>query len=55
MTEQEWERTLDELLDADTGLSTWEIGFIEDMDKLRGRELTERQQSCLDRIAERIT
>jgi len=37
MTEQQWERTLDELLRAESGLTDWDIGFIDSMDKLRGR------------------
>ena len=44
---------LDELLDLDANLSAWEADFLEDMDAMRGRDLTEGQAGKLHEIARR--
>lgn len=48
------EDMIDELLNSEEGLSAWEIDFIEDLDRLRGRELTVRQADKLEDIWQRI-
>lgn len=54
MTDDE-EMMLDELLDADEGLSGSEVDFIDDLDRRwRERELSEKQQDWLKRIWDRV-
>ena len=43
---------LDELLDRDAGLNSWERRFIGDLDKKRGRHLTSNQVDKLEQIYE---
>ena len=43
---------LDELLDCDAGLNDWELKFIDDLDKKRGRRLTSNQSTKLEQIYE---
>lgn len=45
---------LDDLLNVESGLTAWEMDFIEDMDGKRGRQWTEKQIDCLDRIYKRL-
>jgi hypothetical protein len=51
---QDWESMLDELLELEQGLTGWEIDFLESLDKLRGRELSEKQLEKLTQIHERL-
>ena len=51
--EADWERLLEELLELESGLSGWEIDFLESLDGLRGRELTDKQLEKLWQIHER--
>ena len=53
MTEHQ-ETMLDELLDADEGLTDWEIGFIETLDERRGEELSVKQTQKLESIWSRV-
>ena len=43
---------LDELLDCDAGLNSWELKFISDLDKKRGRVLSSNQSAKLEQIYE---
>jgi hypothetical protein len=53
MTESQKEK-LDEILEKDSGLSGWEMDFIENMDKnWRERNMSEKQDSTLSKIWER--
>ena len=45
---------LDELLDAEDGLTAWEMDFLESLNKQRGREFTEKQADKLTAIWERV-
>lgn len=45
---------LDDLLEAESGLTPWEIDFIESLDKQRERSLTSKQAACLATIVERV-
>ncbi len=45
---------LDDLLDAESGLTAWEMDFIGDLDNRRGRKLTEKQADALKRAWERV-
>ncbi|MBE3117486.1 MAG: hypothetical protein IMZ50_01855 [Candidatus Atribacteria bacterium] len=45
-----WEDELDDLLKAESGLTPWEIDFVESMDKLRGRNVTDKQLNTLHKI-----
>lgn len=49
-----WEKMLDELLERESGLTTWEIDFLDSLDKLRGRSLSEKQLAVLDKIHNRL-
>ncbi len=49
--DEEQLKMLDECLNQEQGLTPWELDFIDDMEKRRGRELTEKQAACLSRIA----
>ncbi len=54
MTKDE-EQMLDECLDAESGLSAWELDFIDNLDhNWRGRDLTERQHETLERIVGKV-
>ena len=49
------EEMLDECLaDDNDRLTDWEIQFLEDMNRRRDCELTERQAACLERINEKV-
>ncbi len=48
------ELLLDELLEVESGLSTWEMDFLDDMNAMRGRELTDKQAAKLHEIARRL-
>lgn len=53
MTEHE-QSLLDDLLALDSGLTAWEVEFIDNLDKnWRGRDLTEKQEQVLHRIAKK--
>ena len=52
MTDNELEM-LDECLNAESGLTPWEIDFIESMETLRTRDLSDRQSDILLDIASR--
>lgn len=47
-------RKLDELLDAEDGLTAWEMDFIESLNTQRGRTFTNAQAEKLDQIFERV-
>lgn len=51
----DWEQKLDELLDKESGLTPWEIDFLESLDGRRGSRITEKQEAVLDRILERLS
>lgn len=54
MTRDE-EKMLDECLDTETGLTDWEIGFIEALDRdWRGRPLSEKQHDALERTVNKV-
>jgi hypothetical protein len=53
MTDDEQEM-LDECLDAEQGLSGWELDFIEDMDKKRNITLSDKQHAKLREIVEKL-
>jgi len=45
---------LDDLLDVESGLTDWELKFIEDLDsRWRDRELSDKQAATLEKIYER--
>ncbi len=48
------EEVLDELLQCESGMTGWELDFIESMDKQRGREWSEIQINKLHTIYERV-
>lgn len=49
------EALLDDLLQVGEGLTEWEVEFLDNLDKRwRGRELTEKQQAVLHRIAKKV-
>lgn len=52
--QRDWEQLLDDLLDLESGLTEWELGFIESLDKWRGRDLSEKQEATLQRIADKL-
>ena len=43
---------LDELLDCESGLDDWQLKFIGDLDKKRGRVLSSKQSAKLEEIYE---
>lgn len=46
---------LDDCLDCEEGLSNWEIGFIESLEKsFRKRELSLKQEDILQRIVDKL-
>ena len=45
---------LNELLEVESGLTGWEMDFIEDLDRQRSRTLSERQREKLDQIWVRV-
>jgi len=45
-----WEDMLDDLLEVESGLSKWELDFIESLDDRRGDDLTDRQQDKLEEL-----
>ncbi len=55
MIDDSWEQKLDELLDKESGLTPWEIDFIESLDERRGRQISEKQEEIIDRILERLS
>lgn len=50
----ELEEMVDDLLNVDGGMSGKEIDFIDDLDNMRGRNLSERQADWLRAIHERV-
>lgn len=48
------QKMLDELQEAESGLTTWEMDFIDSLDKLRGGTLTEKQADKLEQIWNRL-
>ena len=54
MIEQDWEEIVDDLLNKESGLTSWEIDFIDSLDKQRGRKLSEKQIQCLERIVDKV-
>ena len=49
------EKMLDECLSAESGLTGWELDFVDNLDSnWRDRELTERQSDALVRIVEKL-
>ena len=53
MTKDEQEM-LDECLNANSGLTNWEIEFLDDLDDRRDRTLSDKQLACLERINEKV-
>lgn len=54
MNEEE-EQMLDEALEAESGLTLWEIDFVDSLDKLyRKKELSFKQIEILQRIADNL-
>lgn len=53
MTEDEAE-LLTDLLDLDSGFTEWEIDFLESLDRIRGRVLTDKQAVMLHDIARKV-
>lgn len=53
MTREE-QNALDQLLRAEGGMSGRELDFIEDLDDMRNRQLTEKQAAWLERIADKV-
>jgi len=51
---QNYNGVLDELLEVESGLTAWEMDFIESLDKQRGRGFTEKQVEILNRIHEKV-
>lgn len=50
MTDQE-QKDLDDLLDVESGLTDWEIGFIENLDEnWRESDLTSRQAAIFNKL-----
>jgi len=45
---------LDELLAAESGLTAWEMDFIESLDRQRGRTFSDKQRDILDRIGTKL-
>ena len=45
---------LDELLAAESGLTAWEMDFIESLDRQRGRVFSDKQVARLGEIGERL-
>lgn len=46
---------LDDCLNCESGLSTWEIGFIENIDNnYRKKELTPKQEDVLQSITDKL-
>lgn len=54
MTQEEALDTLDDLLKLDSGMSAWELDFVESLDSQRGRDFTEKQIAVLERIAAKL-
>mgnify|MGYP001615778078 FL=1 len=54
MTQEEAEKLLDELLAVETGLSGWEMDFLESLDGQRGGVFSEKQIAVLERIESRL-
>lgn len=50
----EEEKTLDQLLSAESGLHGREIDFIDSLDRSRSIELSVKQEAWLRRIADRV-
>ena len=48
------QKKLDELLDVEEGLNTWEIEFLESLDNQRLRTLSVKQLTKLDQIYRRV-
>ena len=48
------ESILNDLLDLEDGLTGWEVGFVDDLDKLRTVELSPKQAVKLDEIWDRL-
>ena len=44
---------LDDLLDIEDGLSTWEVDFIDDMNKKRADGFTDKQAKKIDELWDR--
>jgi len=53
LTEDEAE-LLTDLLDLDSGFTEWEIDFLESLDRIRGRVLTDKQAVMLHDIARKV-
>lgn len=54
MTDDE-EKMLDEALEAESGLTAWEMDFVDNLDKTyRKRELSFKQSDILCRIMEKL-
>lgn len=50
----EQEARLDDLLDAESGLTGWELDFVDDLDRLRDRALTTAQADKLAQVWDRV-
>lgn len=48
------QKMLDEILEAETGLTGWEMDFIESLDKIRDCPLTEKQIDILIKINSKV-
>ena len=45
---------LDELLATESGLTAWEMDFIESLDRQRGRTFSDKQRDILDGIGTKL-
>jgi hypothetical protein len=54
MAEQDELDMLDELLDLESGLTAWEMDFLESLDRQRERKWSDPQRDKLSQIAERL-
>jgi len=48
------EQLLDDLLAVESGLTAWEMDFIESLDKQRTRALSDKQRDVVNRIADKV-
>jgi hypothetical protein len=50
------EKTLDECLEAESGLAPWELDFIDNLDQnFRDRDLSEKQANNLEQTNAKVT
>ena len=49
-----WEGLLDDLLEKESGLTYWEIDFLESLERLRDSWISDKQLAVLERLHERL-